>query len=509
MGYLGWLIVAPVIGATVVAIGLPGVDPRFYRWLGILTSLAELVIGAVMAFKFNVGAHGFQFVTHLTWIGQFGISWYLGVDGIAMVLVVLTVVLFAIAMFAMKGVKDYRMYVLWMLLLEAACIGSFASLDLFLFFVFFELTLIPTYFLISNYGLGRAGRAASKFFIYTFVGSALLLVGIVSLVVIHHSQTGVYTFSLLALRHTALSKETGILLFLAFTAAFVIKAPVFPFHTWSPSAYRSAPIPVVVILAGVMAKLGTYGIIRFDLQLFAATSKELAWLMLTLAVAGIIYGAIVAAGERDLGRLVAYSSLSHMGFIVLGIFAFSDEGLSGSVLQMVNHGIYTAAIFLLLGMIYARRHTLDMRELGGGIQRKAPIFAAIFTVVLMAQIGLPGLNGFVGEFLILIGTFITHRWWAVAALLGVILSAVYLLWAYQRVFHGVDKQDRSFREIGIREAALMAPLLIVIVFLGIYPRPILSRIDPTTSHLVHEVAVAKPLPGHVTTIAAVTTGVQK
>ncbi|MHB8189057.1 MAG: complex I subunit 4 family protein [Ferrimicrobium sp.] len=510
MGYLDWLIAIPAIGAVVVAVvRVPESRQRDFRRLGIAFAVVELIVAVAMGLIFKVGSHGYQFVSQVRWIPTFGISWYLGVDGIALVLVLLTVVLFAIAMFAMKGVTNVRTYVIWMLLLEAACIGSFTALDLFLFFAFFELTLVPSYFLIANFGLGRSGRAASKFFIYTFVGSALLLVGIISLVFIHQSQTGILTFSLPALRDTTLSSGTGVLLFLAFTAAFVVKAPVFPFHTWSPDAYRSAPIPAVVILAGVMAKLGTYGIIRFDLQLFPATSKSLAPLMLTLAVIGILYGAVVAAGERDLGRLVAYSSLSHMGFIVLGIFAFSAVGLSGSVLEMVNHGIYTAAMFLLLGMIYDRRHTLDMGELGGGLQRKAPIFAGIFIVVIMAQVGLPGLNGFVGEFLILIGTFITHRWWAVVATLGVVLSAVYLLWAYQRVFHGVDPQDRSFKDIGAREIALIAPLVVLIVVLGIYPRPLLSRINPTTNSLARRVAAAKPLPGSVSPVAAITTGVTK
>ncbi|MHB1732471.1 complex I subunit 4 family protein [Ferrimicrobium acidiphilum] len=508
MTLLDWLIALPALGALVVPMmSLPADNQKLVRYFGIAISLVELGIAIGMAIAFKLHTSSYQFVTKVHWIGAFGIAWYLGADGISLVLVLLTAVLFAIAMFAMKGVKDYRAYVGWMLLLEAACMGSFTALDLFLFFVFFELTLVPSYFLISDFGLGASGRAAIKFFVYTFAGSALLLIGIVSLVFIHDHQTGHLTFSLPALMHTKLPKDTAILLFLAFAAAFAVKTPIFPFHTWSPDTYRAAPIPAVVILAGVMAKLGAYGLIRFDLELFPATSRELAWLMLTLGVAGILYGAIVAAGERDLGRMVAYSSLSHMGFIVLGIFAFSTEGLSGSTLQMVNHGIYTAAIFLLLGMIYERRGTLDMNKLGG-LQKKAPIFAAVFILVVMGMIGLPGLNGFVGEFLILLGTFITHRWWAVVAVLGVVLSAVYLLWAYQRVFHGEAKDEHSFRDLAPREALLLLPLVAIIVFLGIYPVPLLSRINPTTSAIVHHVKKAPALTNSPVSSAAasITTG---
>jgi len=497
MTLLDWLIALPALGALIAPmLSLPEEQQWLVRLFGIAMSVVELGLAIGMAVAFKVHTSGYQFVTNLHWIPAFGIGWHLGADGISLVLVLLTAVLFAIAMFAMKGVRDFRAYVGWMLLLEAACMGSFLALDLFVFFVFFELTLVPSYFLIADFGLGASGRAAVKFFVYTFVGSALLLVGIVALVFIHDHEFHHLTFSLPQLMRTHLSSETSLLLFLAFTAAFAVKTPVFPFHTWSPDTYRAAPIPAVVILAGVMAKLGSYGIIRFDLELFPTTSRELAWLMLTLGVAGIIYGAIVAAGERDLGRLVAYSSLSHMGFIVLGIFAFSTEGLSGSVLQMVNHGIYTAALFLLLGMIYERRGTLDATRLGG-LQRKAPIFAAVFTVVVMAQIGLPGLNGFVGEFLILVGTFITHRWWAVGAVVGVVLSAVYMLWAYQRVFHRTPKEDRSFRELHWREGLLLLPLVAIIVFLGVYPSPLLSRINPSTAAIVHRVQAAPRLPSSV------------
>jgi NADH-quinone oxidoreductase subunit M len=509
MTLLDWLVAVPVIGALVVPmLVLPEEHRGLVRAFGLAVALVELGIAILLAVRFHLGAPGFQDTQDLHWIGAFGVHWYLGADGISLVLVLMTGVLFAIALAAIKGVRNLRSYVGWMLLLEAACMGSFVSLDLLLFFVFFELSLVPAYFLIADFGFVGSGRAAVKFFVYTFAGSALLLVGIVALVIAHDHQTGQLTFALPALEHTRLAASSALLLFLAFTAAFAVKTPIFPFHTWSPDTYAKAPIPAVVIVAGVMAKLGSYGILRFDLGLFPGTSRQLAWLMLTLAVGGIIWGAVVAAGERHLGRLVGYSSLSHMGFIVLGIFAFSTEGLAGSVLQMVNHGIYTAAMFLLLGMIYDRSGTLDANRLGG-LQRHAPVLAAMFTVVVMAQVGLPGLNGFVGEFLILVGTFVTHRWWAVVAVAGVVGSAVYLLWAYQRVFHRAPVREEKVADLRWGEVALVAPLLALIVFLGLYPRPVLSAIAPSTAAIVAR-ANRAPLPSAAPSavVSTVTPGVR-
>ncbi len=303
------------------------------------------------------------------------------------------------------------------------------------------------------------------------------------------------TFDIRQLAATHLSGAAGVLLLLAFTAAFAVKAPLFPFHTWSPDAYREAPVAGSVLLAGVTAKLGTYGIVRFDLGLFPHATVVLAPVFLTLGVVGVIYGAIVAAVQKDLKRLVAYSSLAHIGFIVIGAFALTGEAVSGAVLQMVNHGIVTAALFLLVAMLYRRRQTMNVEDLGG-LQQRAPVMAATFTVVVLAAIGVPGLNGFVGEFLILAGTFLTHRWWAVVAVVGVVLAAVYLLWAYQQVFHGQEKpseRDKPFREITWREGAVLAPLIVAIVALGVYPRPVLDRITPSVNQLItHVEQVAHP-----------------
>jgi NADH-quinone oxidoreductase subunit M len=488
--FLTLLILFPAVGA--VALGLLGFDRRISKDLtdavGILVSLATLVIAiaAMVAMKVHFG--GFQLVSNHTYTGQtVGVRWYLGVDGISIFLVLLAAVLFPLVLLTGRTKVNSRSYAAWILLLEAAVLGSFLSLDLIFFFFFFELTLVPAYFIIAGWGHERRAYAAIKFFLYTFLGSAFLLVGILALAFIHQSQTHVLTFALPALAQTHLSTSTETLLFLAFTAAFAVKAPLFPFHTWSPDAYTEAPEEGSVVLSGILAKLGTYGIIRFDLTLFPHATRTLAPLFLTLAVIGILYGAIVACAQRDLKRLVTYSSLAQIGFIALGTFALSTQGLSGAVLLMLNHGLIVGALFLLIGFIYQRRGTWQTNELRG-LQKVAPVMAGVFTVVMMASIGVPGLNGFVSEFLVLSGTFLTHRWWAVVAVVGVIVAAIYLLWAYQQVFHGVPKsEDEKTRDLSWLERLVVAPLIILIVFLGVYPKPVLDRINPSVNQLVAHV----------------------
>jgi NADH-quinone oxidoreductase subunit M len=395
-----------------------------------------------------------------------------------------------------------KSYVAWMLLLEAACLGSFLSLDLFLFFVCFELTLVPIYFVIAGWGFQRRRYAAIKFFVYTFAGPAFFFVGMLAVAFIEASHTHHLTFDLVALSaHTGALGGTGLVLFLAFTAAFAVKAPVVPLHTWSPDAYSEGPTGGVIVLAAVMAKLGTYGIIRFDFNLFPKASVALVPVMLTLAVIAILYGALVACRQRDLKRLVAYSSVSHMGFIVLGLFALTAQAMTGGVIEMLNHGLYTAALFMLIGFMYARWRTWRADELRGA-QRVAPWLAGAFTVAMMAAIGLPGLNGFVGEFLILLGTFVSHRWWAVVAAAGTIFAATYMLWAFQQVFHGRPKgvvaqpagaamgpaaKKGLVADLGLGEKALILPLLLVIAFLGVYPAPVLNRITPSVNALISHV----------------------
>jgi NADH-quinone oxidoreductase subunit M len=484
--YLTIIVLLPIGGALLAAV-LPAADPRIVRAIGLGTSLVTFGFSLAALAAFSAGDGGYQLVQHQTWISEFGISWTLGVDGISLFLMLMTTLLVPLALAGAGTKRDPRAFTVWILVLEAGCLGSFLSLDLLVFFLFFELTLVPVYFLIGRWGHERRSYAAIKFFVYTFAGSAFLLVGILSVVFIHNGQTGVTTFDVRDLASTHLSGTAGVLCFLAFTAAFAVKAPIFPFHTWSPDAYSESPAAGAVLLAGVMAKMGTYGIVRFDLDLFPHAVVVLAPLLLTLGVIGILYGGVVAAVQKDMKRLVAYSSLAHLGFIVVGVFALTGEALSGAVLQMVNHGLYTAALFLLISMIYMRRGTFQLPRLRG-LQHDAPVLAGIFTVVMLASIGVPGLNGFVGEFLILAGTFLTHRWWAVAATAGVVVAAVYLLWAYQQAFHGKrDEKAEPFREISFREGLVMAPLVVAIVFLGVYPKPVLDRITPSVDQLIAHV----------------------
>lgn len=492
--FLTTLVFLPVGGAVACTLLPRSARPEDQRRLalvvGATSMIATLAVALALAVEFRVGDAGYQFQSVHEWIPALGISWHLGVDGISLFLVLMAAVLFPLALLGAPEAHRARSYVAWLLLLEAACLGSFVALDLVLFFLFFEVTLVPAYFVIAGWGTGRRGAAATKFFLYTFLGSAFLLVGIVAVAVIHDQQTGRFTFDLLALEHTRLGLQTQVLLFLAFTAAFAVKAPIFPFHTWSPDAYGSSPTGGAVALAAVMAKLGTYGVIRFDLTLFPRAVVDAAPVLLSLGVAGILYGAIVAAVQRDMKRILAYSSLAHIGFIVLGLFALSTEAVTGGVLQMVNHGLVTAALFLLIGWIWERRGTVDATRLGG-LQRPAPVLAGFFTLAMMASIGLPGLNSFVGEFLVLSGTFLTHRWWAVVATFGVVLAAVYLLWAFQRAFHHRPSPEvRQTKDLRWSEIAVMVPLAGLIVFLGVYPKPVLDRITPSVEALVHQVDAA-------------------
>jgi NADH-quinone oxidoreductase subunit M len=489
--FLTLLVLLPAVGAALL--GLLGLDKNFKKELtyalALIVSLVTLGFAIATLVVMKVHDGGFQLVSNHQYTGSsLGVHWYLGVDGISIFLVLLTAVLFPLAIVLGRNRENSRVYFAWILLLEAAVMGSFVSLDLLVFFFMFELTLVPSYFIIAGWGHQRRAYAALKFFLYTFLGSAFLLVGILVLAFIHESQYHYLTFSLGPLMQTHLSSSTEILLFLAFTAAFAVKAPLFPLHTWSPDAYTEAPEEGSVLLSGVLAKLGTYGIIRFDLSLFPQATRTLAPLLLTLAVIGIIYGAVVACAQRDMKRVVTYSSLAQIGFIALGAVALSSQGLAGGVLLMLNHGLIVGALFILIGFIYQRRGTWQTNEMRG-LQKAAPVLAAVFTVVMMASIGVPGLNGFVSEFLVLSGTFITHRWWGVVAVLGVIVAAIYLLWAYQQVFHGPprDEKDEKVRDLGMLERAVMAPLIILIVFLGVYPKPVLDRINPSVDQLIAHV----------------------
>ncbi|MDH4144007.1 MAG: NADH-quinone oxidoreductase subunit M [Acidimicrobiia bacterium] len=483
---LSALILLPALGAALCAV-LPKNRPDTVRQVAFLAAAATGVLSLWVMYHFDRSDAGFQFLEQKIWVRDFGIGWHLGVDGISLFLVVLTGLLFPLTIVAVTPEHEPKPYYAWLLLLQAGCMGVFVGLDLFAFFVFFEVVLVPMYFLIAGWGHGDSSKVALKFFLYTMLGSALMLVGILSLVTLHaRASGGPVTFDLVTLaENQVLATTTARWIFLSFAAAFAIKVPLFPVHTWLPDAHTEAPTAGSVILAGVMLKLGTYGFIRFGLYLFPEATTYFAPLFLTLGVIGIIYGAIAATMQRDLKRLVAYSSVAHLGFIILGTFALNRQGLSGGILQMVNHGLSTGALFLLVGMIYERRHTRLISELNG-LQKAAPILAGIFTVVMLSSIGLPGLNGFVGEYLTLLGAFASARWWGVVATAGVILAALYLLWAYQRVFHGAAQgaANEELAEINWREGLALAPLLAGIVFLGVYPKPMLNRIEPAVERLV-------------------------
>ncbi|HYI61054.1 MAG TPA: NADH-quinone oxidoreductase subunit M [Acidimicrobiales bacterium] len=482
------LVVLPAAGALVVGL-LSKRRPELCRTVALLVSVLTGALTIATLVAFEAGGAEFQMVEQYSWIRDLGISWHLGVDGISLFLLVMTGVLFPIAIIGAPAPHDEKPFLAWLLLLEAGCLGVFLALDLFVFFVMFEIVLVPMYFLISGWGYAERRYASMKFFLYTMFGSAFMLVGLIATAVLHGRATGQVTFDLvtIASQQGEIATTTARWLFLAFAIAFAIKVPLFPLHTWLPDAHTQAPTAGSVILAGVMLKLGTYGLLRFGLYLFPDAANFFAPGLVTLGVIGILYGAIVATMQKDLKRLVAYSSVAHLGFIVLGTFAMTTQGVQGGLLQNINHGVSTGALFLLVGMISERRHTREIAALRG-LQRVAPIFAGVFTLVMLSSIGLPGLNGFVGEFLVLNGSFLTRRWWAVAAAAGVILAALYLLWAYQRVFHGeVDEDNKGFGELTWREGAVLAPLLGLIVFMGIYPKPVLERMEPAVDRLIAHV----------------------
>ena len=484
---LSALILLPILGAVLITV----ISNKHLEIVKLIAMLFSVGVGGMSIWllaSFKTDDSGFQYVSQHDWVTSWGISWHLGVDGVSLFLVVLTGILFPLVILGVDPHHDHKRYLAWLLLLEAGVMGSFLSLDLFLFFIFFEIVLVPMYFLIGGWGYDKRVYAATKFFLYTMLGSAFMLVGIIATAVLARRDIGYLTFDLVTIAEQAsFATNTGRWLFVSFAIAFAVKVPIFPLHTWLPDAHTQAPTGGSVILAGVLLKMGTYGFLRFGLYLFPAAAVWAKPVLLTLAVIGIIYGAIAATMQTDLKRLVAYSSVAHLGFIVLGIFAITSQSLTGSVMQMVNHGISTGALFLLVGMIYERRHTRQIAELRG-IQSVAPIFSAAFMIVMLSSIGVPGLNGFAGEFLILIGSFQSARWWTIVAATGVILAALYLLWAYQRVFHGEpDEANSTFAEMTLREGALIMVFIGLIGFTGVYPKPMLERIEPSVDKLVEHV----------------------
>ena len=495
------LILIPVIAAVVVGL-VPSKNSEVHLPLGITLSVLPLALAGYIFWAFEPLA-GYQFTEQADWYPPWGISWNLGIDGVSMPMVVLTTLLIPIALGASTAItKRRKEFVVYTLLLEAGMIGVFLSLDLFLFFVFFEAILIPMYFIIGIWGSDRRKYAAVKFLIYTAFGSALMLAGIIALAFNYSDQFGSVSFSLTDLVNVEWSVGAGRWMFAAFALAFAIKVPLFPLHTWLPDAHTEAPTAGSVLLAGVLLKLGTYGLIRFNLSLFPEASVDAVLIMGILAVIGIVYGAVVAIVQPDLKKLVAYSSVSHLGFIVLGTFALTSGSLQGAVIQNVNHGLTTGALFLLVGMLYERRHTKQISEFGG-LQKVMPIYAGLFLFMAFASIGLPGLNGFVGEFLILIGTYSTLPTLAIVAASGVVLAAIYLLWAYERVFTGVvtKEENKVLSDLSIREMSLLAPLVILVLVLGLFPNLLLDKIAPSTERILDRIEATTdyevPAPGRL------------
>jgi NADH-quinone oxidoreductase subunit M len=488
--YLAVLIVVPLVGAF-VAMLVRNTEGASYV-VGVATAVIEFAMSVVVAVLYNnhlKGAGTFDFLSRHVLSAPLGLAYDVALDGISLVMVVLTTLVLVLALLGARERRREASFVAWMLLLTSFTMASFVSHDVLEFFIFFELTLVPSYFIISGWGGPQRAKAALKFFIYTFSGSAFLLIGILYLGFLHqHQLGGALTFSDSALTSTILTHGVSVWLFLAFAVAFAVKSPIWPLHTWSPITYAEAPTGGSVQLSALLAKLGSYGLLRFAVGLFPLALVTMRPLFLTLAVIGILYGSFVACATPDLKRLVAYSSLAQMGFITLGIMTGSTIAATGAVLLMFNHGVITIGFFLLIGFIEKRRGSYQIKDLTG-LQGPAPVMAALFTVVMMASIGLPGLSGFVSEFLILVGTFATHAWWAAVATTGVIAAAAYLLWAYQRVFHGqATGVNAEISDASTKERWVLVPVVVLIVALGVFPHPVLERITPSVQQLIHHVS---------------------
>ncbi len=489
---------------AIAALVIPKENESAIKLIGFCGAALTFIVSLLLYSGFDAAVSGFQFQQKIIWISSLNISYHVGIDGMSLLLILLTTFLTPLALLGtwnsiQKQIKNYTVMVL---LLEVGMIGVFASLDLFLFYIFWEAMLIPMYFIIGIWGGQNRIYAAVKFFLYTLFGSVIMLVAIISLG--YFASTipgGKFTTDLLDLYRIApaLPANLQMWMFAAFSLSFAIKVPLWPLHTWLPDAHVEAPTAGSVILAGVLLKMGTYGFIRFNLPLFAEASLRAIPLMCTLAVIGIVYGALVAMVQTDIKKLVAYSSVSHLGFVMLGIFSMTEEGMQGAIIQMVNHGLSTGALFLLVGMIYDRTHTRLIADYGGAA-KLMPVFATFFMIVSFSSIGLPGLNGFVGEFMIMIGSFkstlIDNRVFTVIAGLGIIFSAVYMLWMYQRVMFGPVRQDGLYgghhlTDLSKREIAVLIPIVIFIVWIGIYPKPFLSKSAQLTKQTVEQMENVK------------------
>ena len=493
---LSWTL--PLAGAILIALlgNADGKRDGMIRWLALAVSLVVFAVTLVLWARFDPASADFQFVERVPWIPAFGIDYYIGIDGISLLLVVLTGLLTPIALLSSwesieKKVKEFSIFIL---ALEAAMIGVFVSLDLFLFYVFWDAMLIPMYFLIGIWGYDQRIYAAVKFMLYTMAGSVLMLIAILGLAYMHSEATGSYSFDLLKLYTLQIAPETQRWFFLAFAVAFAIKVPLFPFHTWLPDAHVQAPTAGSIILAGVLLKMGTYGLVRFAFPLFPLAAAEFAPWIAVLAVIGIVYGALVAMVQPDMKKLVAYSSVSHLGFVVLGICAMNVQGVQGAVYQMLAHGISTGGLFLMVGMLSDRRHTRLISEFGG-LRSAMPRLTAAFLIITLASIGMPALNGFIGEFLTMFGAYLWDPRFVVVAGLGVILSAVYMLSMFQKVYLGelTNPKNASLPDLRPREWATVLPLCAIAIAMGVLPSIFLKPMEPSVQRMVERVQSGRPL----------------
>jgi len=485
---LSALILVPLLAAGLIGLA-PAAKQREQRALAMVGAVITFALSLVVLVRFTSGEGGFQLGEVYAWVPEYGINYRVGIDGVSLFLVLLTALLMPLVVLAAWEHTDRSKGFFGSLLaLEAALIGVFLALDLVLFYFFFEVMLVPMYALIGIWGGRNRRYAALKFFLYTLIGGLLMLIGIVYL----YFDAGAASFDYgFILQNAQLGATEQTWLFLAFFTAFAIKVPLFPLHTWLPDAHTEAPTVGSVLLAAVLLKIGGYGFLRFALPFFPDAAQRLAPIVLVLAVIGILYGALVAALQRDIKKLVAYSSVAHLGFVVLGTFAISETAAAGSVVQMVNHGLSTGTLFLLIGFLYDRTHSRVIAD-HSGVLKAAPVLGGLFLIATMSSVALPGLNGFVGEFPILLGSFQTVRWAAVLATFGVVLAAIYLLWAYQRMFHGpVEGRAEGIPDLTRREIAVVAPLAALMLFIGLYPGPLYDRVNPSVALIVQGVQDAE------------------
>jgi NADH-quinone oxidoreductase subunit M len=483
---LSWIVFLPLLGALILLF----VNRKYHlmlKWTALLITIVDFVLAVILFIQFDGSRADMQFREGpLTWIRSLGVSFSLGVDGISILLVILTPFLTAIALAsAWDAIREkVKGFAISMMILQTGMLGVFTATDLFLFYVFWEVMLFPMYFLIGIWGGPRKIYAAVKFVLFTMFGSLLMLLGIIKLYLMTSAEPAGRTADLMTILNLSIPPELQFWLFLAFALAFAIKVPLFPFHTWLPDAHVEAPTAGSIILAGVLLKMGTYGFLRFCIPLFPDATASLTPLISILALIGITYGALVAMVQKDVKSLVAYSSVAHLGFVMLGMFALTVNGMTGSILQMINHGITTGALFLLVGMIYERRHSRLIGDFGG-VAHVMPVFTAVFLIVTLASIGLPGTNGFVGEFLILLGVFKANVTYAVIGTSGIVLAAAYMLWMVKRVFYGDLNKDenRQLRDMSWREKLISLPLVVMIFWIGIYPQTFLRKVEPSVQKL--------------------------